>query len=603
MTISSRLRERPGIRLICTADDPAADAARWILERLGFEYREEAGGGPAPAVSPRLVTPEISLAGLSAILTYYDARSPARARLLPDDTGPRAEADALVQMVVAELAPAVRASSAPAIDAVFARVSERLADGRHFLVGDRFGAADLVFAAVAAKVAERSPSLGATAAGLHAQRLYREMRVETFDGRPLRDLAPTARTTFGERFKAWLGALLAGPGVLRVLFGLMRRWKPVCTIGGKTFVTRRAHVLEVLERDQDFTISEINDANMRRVSGAFILGMDRSPEYDREAGLLRAAVRREDPERIRGLVTAEAARLVAAARPNGRIDVVGMLARTVATRLLDLYFGVPGPSEQLLGRWMRALFWDLFLNTGRDPKVEAAANACGKDLHLYLDGLIAERRRAVAGGAGGRDDFLTRLVLASPGPGTGFDDDGIRRNISGLIVGAVDTTVTATANAIDQLLRRPAALAAAREAALRNDVDAVSRATFEALRFNPQTPAVLRFSRKEATLGAGAGAARVPAGAQLVVATLSAMFDPAAFARPGEFQADRVPQADLHFGGGLHTCFGRYVNMVQIPELVKAVVALKDLRRAPGAAGQIAYEGPFPDQLVLEFEG
>jgi cytochrome P450/glutathione S-transferase len=618
----TRLRERPGNRLFAAPLDPPSEVARWVLERLGFEYREEAGASSAAPIVPRLVTPEVSLAGPAAILDYYEARSPQAARLYPADPARRTELEGLVRVFLTELAPAVAAlardpasppEAARAVDTVFERVNERLADGRRYLAGDHFSAADLVFAAVGAFVvapAELGPPLPApvprlrdSPAGLHVQRLYRELRVGTLNGRRLRDLAPSARPAFGGRVKEWAGSLSTAPGLLRFVFGLLRRWKPVFTIAGKTIVTRRADVLEILERDRDFTIAEINDANMRRVSGAFILGMDRSPEYEREAGFLRGAVRRDDPERIRGMVAEEAARLTAAARAHGRLDVVGMLARVVATRLLDRYFGVPGPSEQLLARWMRALFWDLFLNGGREAKVEEAANACGKDLHLYLDGLIAERRQELAGGSPGRDDFLSRLVAASPAPGTGLDDDGIRRNISGLIVGAVDTTVTATANAIDQLLRRPHALAAAREAALRGDVEAVSRCTFEALRFNPQTPAVLRFCRQDATVGKDAAAAHIPGGTQVVVATLSAMFDPSAFTRPHEFQADRSPQADLHFGGGLHTCFGRYVNMVQIPELVKAVVALKNLRRAPGAAGQMVYEGPFPDQLVVEFDG
>jgi hypothetical protein len=52
----------------------------------------------------------------------------------------------------------------------------------------------------------------------------------------------------------------------------------------------------------------------------------------------------------------------------------------------------------------------------------------------------------------------------------------------------------------------------------------------------------------------------------------------------------------------MHQCFGRYVNVVQVPELVKAVVGLKGVRRARGSAGQLSYEGPFPDHLVVEFD-
>ncbi len=82
------------------------------------------------------------------------------------------------------------------IDEVFADISERLADGRRFLVGDRFSGADLTFAALAGPVLlapqyvpqlpmpeEVGPAflriterLRATPAGKHALRMYAEER-------------------------------------------------------------------------------------------------------------------------------------------------------------------------------------------------------------------------------------------------------------------------------------------------------------------------------------------------------------------------------------------------------------------------------------------
>lgn len=80
------------------------------------------------------------------------------------------------------------------------------------------------------------------------------------------------------------------------------------------------------------------------------------------------------------------------------------------------------------------------------------------------------------------------------------------------------------------------------------------------------------------------------------------MFDSKVFNQASRFRSDRPDWAYLHFGYGLHTCFGRYVNVVQVPEVVSAVLRLDNLRRASGRDGRIVYEGPFPDRLLLEFD-
>jgi cytochrome P450 len=79
------------------------------------------------------------------------------------------------------------------------------------------------------------------------------------------------------------------------------------------------------------------------------------------------------------------------------------------------------------------------------------------------------------------------------------------------------------------------------------------------------------------------------------------MFDPDVFTSPAEFNGRRATEY-LHFGYGMHSCFGKAINGVEIPELLAALLRLPNLRRAPGSEGQILYDGPFPNRLVLEFD-
>jgi len=39
-----------------------------------------------------------------------------------------------------------------------------------------------------------------------------------------------------------------------------------------------------------------------------------------------------------------------------------------------------------------------------------------------------------------------------------------------------------------------------------------------------------------------------------------------------------------------------------VPELAAAVLRLKNLRRAPGKDGRVAYVGPFPEHFSVEFD-
>jgi cytochrome P450 len=246
-------------------------------------------------------------------------------------------------------------------------------------------------------------------------------------------------------------------------------------------------------------------------------------------------------------------------------------------------------------RWTRSIFRDVFLNLSNDPQVRAVAMQSASELRAYLNARISQRKAELAAGALPPDDLLTRMLLLQKST-PWLDDAAIRRNLSGLLLGAVDTTSKASVQALDQLLRFPAAFREAQECARRGDAESVKSYLFEALRFDPLNPIFLRFARSDAALGG----TTIPSGSLVFAGSLSAMFDPAAFADPMKFKPGR--DGYLHFGRGLHMCFGRYINEIQLPELLMSVLRLPGLRRATGRAGWIAYDGPFPDRLVLEFD-
>lgn len=390
-----------------------------------------------------------------------------------------------------------------------------------------------------------------------------------------------------------------------LILGLTRplqRLGPVIATGRSAFVLGHAAAHDVLTRDTDFTVAEVNGAAMARYNGPFVLGMDRSEIHDRERAILQRSVQPDDASVIRATTRANADALIEAARSTGTIDVVNGVARPAATRLVASYMGIPGPDEATMMRWLRAIFYGCFLNVGDDPGVRRAAQQAGDEMHVHMDALVRSCVERVASGGDVPDTLLSRLVRLQSDPATRLGNEAIRRNLGGVIVGAVDTTSKAVAHIVDQLLRRPDVLASARQAAEDGDIDALTQYALEALRFNPINPVLARVAAHDTEVQAGRRTVRIRGGARVLVAILPAMFDPAVVDQPTTFRIDRPDDTYLHFGAGMHTCFGRYVNLVQIPELLGALLRLDGLRRADGPAGQISYDGPFPDRLVLEFD-
>jgi cytochrome P450 len=181
-----------------------------------------------------------------------------------------------------------------------------------------------------------------------------------------------------------------------------------------------------------------------------------------------------------------------------------------------------------------------------------------------------------------------------------MDDRGIRDNLIGLLIGAIPTLSKAATLALDALLRRPDALRGAQEAARAGDLARMEGFVWEALRFEPHNPVVYRRAVRDATIAASTlRARRIPAGAMVFAVTQSAMFDPLDVADARAFRADRPWPTYIHWGWGMHACFGDAVNRAVIPAILKPLLARPGLR----ATGPRDDGGtPFPQALPVAFE-
>lgn len=395
--------------------------------------------------------------------------------------------------------------------------------------------------------------------------------------------------------KGVLSAIVEDP---KTVFAAMRKIQPILLLPGLAIVARFKDVCEVLQQDAYFHVRYAEKMGKVTDGDNFFLGMENTPRYEQDVSNMRIVVRREDiPERIAGFVEKNANELVA--HSGGRLDVVQDLGRVVACRWIADYFGLPVTDVRAYGEDLTLMFRYLFVPQN-PPEVDVAALATAARHRQHIDTAIAARKKE----RGKRDDVIERCLALQDANVPGTDDRAIRNNLIGLIIGAVNTTATVVAKSLDQLLRRPEALAGAQVAALADDDQLVANYVFEALRFSPMGAGIFRVTSEDYVLAKGeTRAALIPSGATVLASTQSAMMDELELDAPEEFRVDRPEYQNLHFGHGMHTCFGQHINRVQIPRIAKSLLKCQNLRRAAGDDGHLDNGGgPFPVRMVLEFD-
>ncbi len=379
------------------------------------------------------------------------------------------------------------------------------------------------------------------------------------------------------------------------LFAILRRIKPIVHVGNFAIVTRYADCEDVMAHDDVF--AQPYAAKFEQLTGGtnFFLGMANTPQYTHDVAAMRMVVRREDiADRIVPFVRRTAEQLVAASK--GRLEVVSGLTAAVPTALVGDYFGTPNPPGGTFAAQSAEMSGYLFLPKGGSADASVAA---AQSMRAVLSQQIATRKAS----RGAHDDVLERLLVLQDAKQPGITDAWILDQLFSFVVAAIPTTSAATSRAIDELMRRPDQLAGAQVAARAGDTALVGKYVFEAMRFSPLGAGVFRITTAEYTIGAGTmHATTVPAGTTVLVSLLSAMFDSERIDHPNSFRIDRPDWSYMNFGFGIHTCFGQYINAVQMPLIAQAILKTRNLRRAPGDAGKLQFNGPFPSSLTLEFD-
>ncbi|MDJ0590513.1 MAG: cytochrome P450 [Pleurocapsa sp. MO_226.B13] len=378
-------------------------------------------------------------------------------------------------------------------------------------------------------------------------------------------------------------------------FALLRNFKPISISNGTALVTRFSDVQEVLSHPNVFGVTYAEKMGVITDGSNFFLGMNNTEIYTRDVSNMRIVVPRTDLQRIKSLVEDYARSLVDAAG-NGTFDVVKELSEPVPCHFSAEYMGVPGPTMAELAEWNTYMFQYLFFPDNPAEVDETAVSYAAK-MRTHLDELIQTRKAS----GEQKDDVLGRCLALQASNTPGMSDEDIRNNLLGIIVGAIPTTSKCTALVLNYLLDRPELLELAQTAARADDDEKLRKVMLECLRFEVFSPGITRITLEDYTLARGTWRAKkITKGTPVLALTQSAMMDARQINNPKSFRLDRPDYHYLHFGYGMHTCFGYYINMIQIPMILKAVLKVDKLIRAPGEEGKMQFRGPFPSHLRVK---
>ncbi|MBQ1076699.1 cytochrome P450 [Micromonospora sp. C31] len=274
---------------------------------------------------------------------------------------------------------------------------------------------------------------------------------------------------------------------------------------------------------------------------------------------------------VRRRVDQLVSRLVA--RGGGRADLVEEFTTELPLLVVLDILGVPEEDVGRVRAWgdgQIALLW------GRPDPAEQVRLARGLwEFWRYCEQVV--RARLAAGAYG--DDYVGQLLAYRDGDDEVLTEAEVSSIVFNLLVAGHETTAGLLAHALDRALSSPG-----RWRELGEDPRRIPAFLTETLRFAPAIDGWLRVTRRTVTLGG----VTIPAGARCLLLIGAANRDPAAFARPEEFDPHRS-DADGHlsFGHGPHFCVGaalaRLEARIALTRLCQAVPGLRlaaDHRRA-----------------------
>jgi cytochrome P450 len=252
---------------------------------------------------------------------------------------------------------------------------------------------------------------------------------------------------------------------------------------------------------------------------------------------------------------------LAAVANKPEFDLKTEVTFPVAGDVIAALLGIPPIDVESLRHWIHDTMSAMSnLSADRDAILSVAHRGMTALLG-YSRQLIELRRRSPGG------DMLSKLIDIQATDDS-ITDDYIAAACSEILVGGHETTSSALASAVYELLNNPDQLNMLRQG---NSTDS---AVEELLRIHTAAMAIARFPLEDVEIGGQT----ILAGSTVLGVLPAANRDPAVFQCPNDVKIDRNASRHIAFGSGAHFCIGAPLARLQMRIGLPMIIALPGLR-------------------------
>lgn len=268
---------------------------------------------------------------------------------------------------------------------------------------------------------------------------------------------------------------------------------------------------------------------------------------------------------------------------KGEADFVRDFGIPLPVAMIASQIGMTNDDLDKVKRWSDAFVDRLGRMIPKERELECAREVV--EFQHFVKAKIDERR------ASRTDDLLSDLVYAEVDGERPLEDAEILSIMQQLMVAGNETTTSALAGGLLQLIENPDQMAKAVAAVDEGNDRAIINLVEEVLRTESPTAGMWRMVLKDAELGG----VKIPKGAMVQLRYAAANRDPAKYPDPDRFDMERAnARSHLAFGKGIHMCVG---NMLSRKEMAVAYTEL--LRRLTRFRVAKGHTPSWPPNMLL----